>query len=130
MKPARPANPLSTASISDYTEYKRASVSVGERSYVVASKQGVFSHGRIDPASLMLARQMASVARGATVLDLNCGNGMVGTVAALSGAGTVRLTDRNILNVEAARRTTAENGARNAEVLLVHGVGAVPPDAA
>lgn len=130
MPPKRRANPQSTASISDYTEHKRASVTIAGRSYVIVSKQGVFSHGRLDPASLMLAGQMVSVGRGDAVLDLNCGNGMVGTVAALSGAGSVRLTDRNALNAEAARRTIAENGATNAEVLLMHGVGSAAGETA
>jgi 16S rRNA (guanine1207-N2)-methyltransferase len=128
MKSTRPTNPDSTASISDYTEYKRASVTIEARSYVIVSKQGVFSHGRTDPASLMLARRMSAIAPGDTVLDLNCGNGMVGTVAALHGAGAVHLLDRNVLNADAAARTIAENGATNAEVHLAHGTSSLSAD--
>ena len=132
MRPARGDPEHRTADISDYLEHKRASVTVAGRSYVVASKQGVFSHGRLDPASAMLAEQLATVSPGATVLDLNCGNGLAGTVAALAGAGRVLLTDRNALNAEAAGRTLAENGATTAMVHLAHGVqgiaGATPAD--
>lgn len=126
MTTRRAGNPASTAEISDYTEYKRASVSIARRSYVVVSKEGAFSHGRTDPASLMLAEQLAATRAGDIVVDLNCGNGMAGMVAAVAGAGRVWLTDRNIVNVEAARRTIAENGATNAEVLLGHGAAPLP----
>lgn len=126
MPPKRPHNPLSTAAISDYTEHKRASVTIARRTYTVVTKEGVFSHGRTDPASLMLAEQMATVRAGDAVVDMNCGNGMAGAVAALSGAGRVWLTDRNVVNADAARRTVAENGATNAEVLLGHGAAPLP----
>ena len=111
----------STASISDYTEHKRASVTIGGRAYVVVSKEGVFSHGRVDPASRMLAEQLARPMSGLVVVDMNCGNGMVGVVAAANGAPRVVLTDRNVLNADAARRTIAENDALHAEVHLAHG---------
>jgi 16S rRNA (guanine1207-N2)-methyltransferase len=118
----REPNPGSTASISDYTEYKRASATIAGRTYTIVTKQGVFSHGRLDPASLMLAEQLATVSGGDVVLDLNCGNGMVGAVAASSGAGRVHCADRSVLNVDAARRTLTENGIGIADVALAHGV--------
>jgi 16S rRNA (guanine1207-N2)-methyltransferase len=121
-----------TAGISDYGEHKRASVTIAGRTYIVVSKQGVLSHGRTDPAAAMLALQLASAvpseARGGLVLDLNCGNGIAGVVAALSGAGRVVLTDRHALAAEAAGRTIAENGATNAEVRLAQGFEAGPDD--
>jgi 16S rRNA (guanine1207-N2)-methyltransferase len=126
MTSERRPNPPSTATISDYVEHKRASLSVAGHPYVIVSKQGVFSHGRTDPASLMLAKHAASVAAGAVLVDMNCGNGMVGTVAARSGAARVHLVDRNVVNAEAARRTVRENGATNAEVWLGHGAGPLP----
>lgn len=126
MTSKRRENPQSTAGISDYTEYKRASVTVARRAYTIVSKEGVFSHGRTDPATLMLAEQMAQTRAGDVVVDMNCGNGMAGVVAAQSGAGRVYLTDRNVVNADAARRTIAENGATNAEVLLGHGALPLP----
>lgn len=128
MTGTRRENPASTAAISDYTEHKRASVTVGGRTYVIVTKQGVFSHGRTDPASRMLAEQVATVAAGAVVVDMNCGNGMTGTVAALSGAARVYLSDRSVVNADAASRTIAENGATNAEVQLAHGARLLPAD--
>ena len=111
---------------SDYMEYRRASLTIAGRTYVVASKAGAFSHGRTDPAQLMLATQLAGVAAGQVVLDLNCGNGIAGTVAALCGAARVVLTDRNVVNAGAADRTVAENGATSAEVRLAHGGASLP----
>ena len=126
MTSKRRDNPDSTASISDYTEHKRASLTIAGRRYTIVSKQGAFSHGRTDPASLMLAERMAALPAGQVVVDLNCGNGMVGMVAALAGAARVHLADRNLVNVDAARRTIAENGATSAEVRLGHGTYVLP----
>jgi len=128
MTRAHRPSPQGTASISDYVEHKRASLTVAGRTHVIVSKQGVFSHGRTDPASLMLARHAATVTTGGVVVDLNCGNGMAGVVSALSGASRVWLADRNVVNAEAARRTIAENGAASAEIRLGHGAHPLPAD--
>jgi 16S rRNA G1207 methylase RsmC len=45
----------------------------------------VFSHGTVDPASMMLAEQVASLGKSTSV-HLNCGNGMVPAAAAVAGA--------------------------------------------
>lgn len=128
MKTHRTTNPLGTATISDYTEHKRASVTVAGRAYTIVTKQGAFSHGRLDAASLMLAEQVAGVTGGEVVVDLNCGTGMVGTVAAASGAEHVVLADRNIVNAAAAVRTIAENGTVNAEVRCEQGTRGLSRD--
>ena len=117
-----------TADISDYIEYKRASVTVRGRTYVVVSKHGVFSHGRTDRASLMLAEAMAALAGGELVVDLNGGNGMVGMVAGASGAERVLCADRSIVNVDAARRTMSENGVTRVHVHHRHGAQGLSAD--
>jgi 16S rRNA (guanine1207-N2)-methyltransferase len=74
----------------------------------------------------MLAEQV-EIPDGATVVHLNCGNGLAGAAAAASGrAKRVLLADRNIVSVEAARRTLAANHAREAEVYVGHGSQALP----
>ncbi|MDB4899914.1 MAG: ribosomal small subunit methyltransferase, partial [Gemmatimonadetes bacterium] len=104
-----------------YRTWRLYTVTVSGRSYELATKPGVFSHGRLEPAALLLATQM-NVAAGDVAVHLNCGSGLAGTVASLSGgASRVLLTDRNVLSVEAARRTLAANGVRDAEVQLGHG---------
>jgi 16S rRNA (guanine1207-N2)-methyltransferase len=111
-----------------YREWQRGSVKVAGASVPVASKPGVFAHGRVDPAALLLAEQV-KVTPGDVVVNMGCGNGMFGAVAATAGrAARVLLTDRNVLSVEAATRTLAANGVRNAEVVLSQGTAALPAE--
>ena len=66
---------------------------------------------------LLLAETMELPA-DARVLNLHCGNGLVGAVAArIAAEGHVTLLDANSVAVEAARRTLDANDATNAEVL-------------
>jgi 16S rRNA (guanine1207-N2)-methyltransferase len=109
-----------------YREWQRGSVNVAGSSVVVATKPGVFAHGRPDPGALLLAEHV-KVGAGDVVVSMNCGSGMVGAVAATAGrAGRVLLTDRNVLSVEAATRTLAANRVENAELFLSQGASALP----
>ena len=111
-----------------YREWRTYSAKVAGRSYEIATKPGAFSHGRLDPATVLLAEHVA-IKEGDTVVHLNCGNGLIGAVASAAGhAGRVLLTDRNIVSVEAARRTLAANGVTGGEVFLGHGAYALPKD--
>jgi 16S rRNA (guanine1207-N2)-methyltransferase len=58
------------------------------------------------------------------VLDLGCGYGIVGLVAAET-AGTVYLVDADVEAVESARRTVALHGRRNCQVVPSDGAAAV-----
>jgi 16S rRNA G1207 methylase RsmC len=63
---------------------------------------------------------------GDTVLDLGCGWGIVGLIAAQKAQqGQVTLVDSSSVAVEAARRTLALNSVINARVLLSDGAAAV-----
>ena len=109
-----------------YREWRTYGVAVAGRTFQVATKPGAFANGRIDPATTLLAEHV-EVQRGDTIVQMNCGSGLVGAVAALAGgAGRVLLTDRNIVSVEAATRTLVANGVSNGEVLLGHGANALP----
>lgn len=110
-----------------YREWRTYSVKVAGQSYEIATKAGAFAHGRLDPATLLLAEHIG-VKEGDTVVHLNCGNGLVGAVASADRAGRVLLTDRNIVSVEAARRTLAANAVIGGEVFLGHGAYALPTD--
>jgi len=111
-----------------YREWRTYSVKVAGKAYKVATKPGAFAHGRLDPATLLLAEHI-EVKEGDTVVHMNCGNGFVGAVASVTGhARRVLLTDRNIVSVEAARRTLAANGVTDGEVFLGHGAYALPKD--
>jgi 16S rRNA (guanine1207-N2)-methyltransferase len=65
-----------------------------------------------------------AVAPGETALDLGCGYGIVGLVAAET-AKRVYLVDADVEAVEAARRTVALHGRHNCAVLVSDGVAAV-----
>jgi 16S rRNA (guanine1207-N2)-methyltransferase len=113
---------------SAYRTWRTYTAKVAGRSYEVATKAGTFAHGRLDPAAILLAAHV-DVAVGDKVVHLNCGNGLTGAVAALSAPDTrVYLTDRNIVSVEAARRTLAANHIATGDVLLGHGAYVLPAD--
>ena len=84
--------------------------------------RGVFSRGKVDRGTDLLAREMHLPETG-EILDLGAGYGPLGLVAALRSPGArVTLVEVNERAAELARRNLAENGVENAEVL----VGAAP----
>jgi 16S rRNA (guanine1207-N2)-methyltransferase len=98
----------------------------GQR-YVLATKAGLLGHGHDDVASRLLAEHVP-VAPGSTVVQMQCGAGFFGAVAAVSRrASHVWLTDRSAIGVEAARRTMALNAITNATVIAGHGSAALDP---
>jgi len=89
------------------------------------SRPGVFSHGQVDPASRLLL-EVAEVGPADQVLDLGCGYGLLGIVAArLAPQGQAVLVDRSLLAVELARENVRLNGLENAAVLAGDGVAPV-----
>ncbi len=116
-----------TRVLPDYRSWQRVAATIAGREYRIATKPGVLAHGGIDAASVLLAER-TKIEPGERVVHLNCGNGLFGSVAASRGAQVV-LTDRHVLGAEAARRTLADNGAPDTEVLLGHGAIPLPPDA-
>lgn len=110
----------------DYHAWQSGSVSIAGVRYRFATKPGAFAHGAIDPAQLLLA-QYARVNPGEVVVQLNCGNGVFGAVAATTGqASRVVVTDRNIVSYGAAVRTLEANGAALATAWLGHGTQMLP----
>lgn len=102
-------------------------VTLAGRSYSVATKPGLLGHGRDDVASRLLAA-CVPVDAGSTVVQMQCGSGLFGAVAAGShGAGHAWLTDRSVVGVEAARRTLSLNAITNATVVAGHGSAALDP---
>ena len=64
---------------------------------------GVFSADRLDDGTKLLLDHL-DVQDGASVLDAGCGAGAIGVVAARRGAGSVTMTDVNLLAVAVAKR--------------------------
>ena len=93
------------------------------------TQAGVFSHGELDSGSRLLIEAMR-VSPTANVLDLGCGYGPIGAVAAkLATKGHVTLIDADIRATRLAERNLALNAIENAEVVLGDGFRDLPPKA-
>jgi 16S rRNA (guanine1207-N2)-methyltransferase len=109
----------------DHGHFRRFTVEVRGMAIEVCSRPGVFAWDRLDEGTRALAATI-EVAAGDEVLDLGCGNGVVGVVAARLGAGRVTMLDADIVAVESARRTAAASGVERCEVLLADGARELP----
>lgn len=91
---------------------------LGSQEYIFFTGSGVFSKRRIDYGTALLAKEMR-VASGDRVLDLGCGIGVLGRVAADAGAREVVLVDLNARAVRLAKMNTEGLG----HVRVLHGDG-------
>ncbi len=89
-------------------------VDVRRDSYRLRSLPGVFSYDRLDDGTSLLL-SVLGVPKGAEVLDVGCGYGIIGLAAARWGAAHVDMVDVDLLAVAAARENVALNGLQNAE---------------
>jgi 16S rRNA (guanine1207-N2)-methyltransferase len=100
----------------DAERFHTFSVNTGGTAFTVATRPGVFSWQHLDEASGILADLMR-VDDGETVLDLGCGAGVLGVVAARqTPAGSVLLLDADADAVRCAARTAALAHCANVEV--------------
>src|SRR2546428_3657260 len=93
-------------------------VSVRGHAFRFRTDAGVFSRGELDRGTELLLAAL-EVGPCELIMDLGCGYGALGIVAArLSDGGRVILTDVNERAVRAARENLSVNGTANAEVRL------------
>jgi 16S rRNA (guanine1207-N2)-methyltransferase len=89
---------------------------VRDHPFVFRTDAGVFSRSELDRGTELLLEAI-ELGPCESILDLGCGYGALGIVAArLSEGGRVVLTDVNERAVALARANVAANGIRNAEV--------------
>jgi 16S rRNA (guanine1207-N2)-methyltransferase len=90
------------------------------------TQAGIFSHRGVDAGTRLLIEAMR-VSPTARVLDLGCGYGVIGIVAAkLAERGGAVLVDSDIRATRLAARNLALNGITNAEIVLGDGVHDLP----
>lgn len=96
------------------------------RTYSFQSDAGVFSKGGVDLGSRMLIDSLP-LQGGEVVLDLGCGYGPIGIVAAelVGPTGQVYMVDVNERAVDLARRNVEANGITNAHVVVSNGLAAL-----
>jgi 16S rRNA (guanine1207-N2)-methyltransferase len=75
---------------------------------------GVFSSDRLDDGTRLLLSRL-EVLPGARLLDLGCGYGLIGLIAAQNGATSVDMVDTNLLAVAAAQANLELYGIQNAQ---------------
>jgi 16S rRNA (guanine1207-N2)-methyltransferase len=90
-------------------------IHLNDHIFSVRSLPGVFSYDRLDAGTEMLLKTIL-ITPGDEILDVGCGNGIIGTYAAVKGAGKVHMVDNNLLAIASARETLAVNQVRNAKV--------------
>ena len=88
------------------------------REYTLHTRPGIFSWDHVDEATAILADAI-QVPNGASVLDLGCGCGALGIVAAsLSGGGPLCMLDADVEAVRSATRSAESNGVASARALV------------
>lgn len=103
------------------------SAKVGERDYrEFISRPGVFAYGRLDDGSRSLLDVLESQP-GERIVELGCGSGAVGIVAALRAGADASLTlaDSSARAVAVARENVRRHGLANAEMLLTTDFGSL-----
>jgi len=121
----RDATPDLREEAPDYYRFRPLVVEVGGERIELITKPGIFSWDELDPATALLLEHL-EIAPTDTVLDLGCGYGVIGVVAARRASrGRVYLVDSSCIAVEAARRSVAHNRLVNAQVILGDGPAAL-----
>ena len=114
--------------MTDYYTFRDFTVEAHGHTVTVVGKPGVWSWDRLDPGTAALL-EVAEIGASDRVLDLGCGTGVIGAVAArLAAQGHVTLVDCNVAAVACAQQTLAANGLANTQVCLGDGATGLAPD--
>lgn len=103
--------------------WREFAVQARGHSFRLRSLPGVFASGRLDDGTRLLLDAL-DIPAGARVLDVGCGCGIIGLVAARLGAASVEMVDANLLAVASAAENIALNGVAAARAFAGDGVPA------
>lgn len=78
-------------------------VETGQESLALVTRAGVFAGAHLDAGTRLLLDALPKPVSG-SVLDLGCGVGVIGIVAAIRGADSVAMSDANLLAVASAQQ--------------------------
>ncbi|MCK9223018.1 MAG: class I SAM-dependent methyltransferase [Limnochordia bacterium] len=107
------------------SDVRQIEVTLRGETYRFYTDRGVFSYRDIDPGSRILIENMEIADRG-TVLDLGCGYGPIGIVAArLSPKALVYLVDVNQRAVELCQKNIDINSLENATAFASDGFASI-----
>jgi 16S rRNA (guanine1207-N2)-methyltransferase len=105
--------------------WREFEVGVRGHTFRLRSLPGVFAFDDdLDEGTRLLLDRL-DVAPGGSVLDVGCGYGIIGLLAARLGAGHVDMVDVNLLAIASARENIAGNAVSNAEAFLSDAFSAV-----
>ena len=98
--------------------FSQVNATLRGREYVLYTRPGIFSWDHVDEATAILADAI-QVPTGVSVLDLGCGCGALGIVAAsLSGGGALCMLDADVEAVRSATRSAESNGVTRFRALV------------
>jgi 16S rRNA (guanine1207-N2)-methyltransferase len=101
----------------DHQAFLELSGQIGGNSMAVHSRPGVFAWDRLDDGTRLLVERMR-IDPDDSVLDLGCGNGIVGLMAAkMAVRGNVVLVDSDAEAIRSATRSVEANALTNCTVL-------------
>ena len=102
----------------DHEAFLEIDATLAHEHFTLYTRPGVFSWQHVDEATDVLAG-LLHIERGERVLDIGCGAGALGVVAARqSRTGAVCLVDADSEAVRSAQRTLREAGVANARALV------------
>jgi 16S rRNA (guanine1207-N2)-methyltransferase len=92
------------------------SILLSNYSFQIRSLPGIFSYDRLDDGTCMLL-SICNIPKGANVLDMGCGYGIIGMYAAHQGAGWVDFVDSDLLAIAACKASIEKNQITNTTVI-------------
>ena len=111
--------------MTDECGFKLLQVEIMGQQVSLETRRGLFSPEHVDRGTLAMLSHV-KIASGMRIMDLGCGCGVVGIVAAkIAGEENVFMSDADPMAVETARRNAERNGVGGVQVCVSDGFQSV-----